>query len=62
MAETALSIFILIFGLAFFLYVMKFISNDEDRRYQRRLNEMREFGYRKEKRKDRKEFLKDMEP
>lgn len=31
-------------GLGFFLFVMHYIIRDEDKTYQRRLNEKREFG------------------
>lgn len=35
-----------VFGLAFFLYVVGMTQRSEDRMYQRKLNEQREFGYR----------------
>lgn len=36
----------MVFGLGFFLYVMHLTNRDEQIRYQRWLNEAREFGYR----------------
>lgn len=38
--------FLLIFGLGFFIYVVWIVQVAEERQYQRRLNEKREFGVR----------------
>lgn len=35
----------MVFGLGFFLFVVLMIERSEERSYQRRLNEAREFGY-----------------
>lgn len=43
--ETVFSMFFMIFGIGFFIYVVWKIELSEDARYQRRLNEAREFGY-----------------
>lgn len=36
----------MVFGLGFFLYVIHYIRNDEEHRYQRGIREWREFGRR----------------
>lgn len=45
--ETVFSMFFMLFGLGFFIFVVWKIEKSEDDRYQRRLNEAREFGYKK---------------
>lgn len=44
--ETVFSMFFMLFGLAFFIYVIWKVEQSDDTRYQRRLDEAREFGYR----------------
>lgn len=34
----------MVFGLGFFIYVVWMVENSEERTYQRKLNEAREFG------------------
>lgn len=34
----------MVFGLGFFLYVIWLVQNAEERRYQRKMAELREFG------------------
>lgn len=43
----------LVFGLGFFLYVFIVIERSNDKQYERRLNEMREFGLHQEEQKKR---------
>ena len=43
-------------GLGFFLYIIFIIERAEERRYERKLNERREFGYDAPKRR----FLQDL--
>lgn len=38
-------------GLGFFLYVMFIIERYDEKRYERKLNEQREFGYKKTQRR-----------
>lgn len=40
-----MEMFFLLLGLGFFLYVMWIIERADEKRYDRKLNEMREFGY-----------------
>ena len=44
-AETAYSIAFMIFGLAFFMFVIRMVMRDHREAYERRLMEAREFGY-----------------
>jgi hypothetical protein len=46
-------------GLGFFIFVIWMVQVAEERMYQRKLNEQREFGYEDQKRKHRKD-LKDL--
>lgn len=48
--------FFLFIGLGFFLFVIWLVVNTEERDYNRRLNERREFGYEDAKRREREEF------
>lgn len=41
--------FFLLLGLGFFVYIIILVERSEERMYQRRLNEAREFGYRDSK-------------
>jgi len=49
--------FVLFFvGLGFFIFVIWTVQVAEERMYQRKLNEQREFGYEEQKRKLRQEL------
>ena len=50
--------FFMFIGLGFFISIIWMVQVAEERMYQRKLNEQREFGYQKQKKKDRKAFLK----
>lgn len=52
-----MEIFFMLIGLGFFVFVIWLVLNQNNIEYNRQLNERREFGYRKQKRKDRKDFL-----
>jgi hypothetical protein len=43
--ETAASVVFIVFGLGFFLFVIRLVLTTEERDYNRKLNEQREFGY-----------------
>lgn len=43
--EDVFAVIFMVFGLAFFIYVVWQIQLSEEKRYQRRLDEAREFGY-----------------
>lgn len=45
LSEDIMSVFLLIFGIAFLMFVVWFVVHDSDKQYQRRLNEAREFGF-----------------
>ena len=40
-----MDLFVMLIGLGFFIFIIHLVTNGEDRDYQRRLNEAREFGY-----------------
>lgn len=44
--EAAFEIFFMLLGLAFFIYCIWFVERIEDRNYQRKIQEAREFGFR----------------
>jgi hypothetical protein len=50
--------FFMFIGLGFFLFVIWMIQVGEERMYQRKLNEQREFGYEKRRRRIQKELDK----
>ena len=44
--ETVLSMFLMVFGLGFFLFVIWFVANESNRQRERDLQRDREFGLR----------------
>ena len=43
--ETALTLFFMVFGLGFYLFVIHIILRDSDTKWERRIMEAREFGF-----------------
>ena len=50
--------FFMFIGFGFFAWILRLVIHESDKDYNRELNERREFGYQKQKRKDRKAALK----
>lgn len=43
--ETIAAVGFMLFGMGTFIWMINFVSGDEDRRYDRRINQLREFGF-----------------
>ena len=53
-----MEMFLFFIGLGFFIAVIWMVQVAEERMYQRKLNEQREFGYEKQKRRRQKDLDK----
>jgi hypothetical protein len=49
--------FFMFIGLGFFIFIILMVLHESDKSYHRSIMEAREFGFQKQKRKDRKDFL-----